>query len=73
MPKKQQARKYLRRVRNGWVLVRDTDHEYYEKTLPDGRKLRTKLSHGNGEIPPKIWRVMLKQMEITEEEFYAGI
>ena len=73
MPKKKQVRKYLRRKRNGWILTRDTDHEYYEKELPDGRKLQTKLSHGDGEISPRVWKEMLKQMGITQEEFNAGL
>ena len=73
MPKKQQARKFLRKSSNGWEFYRDTDHEYYRKVLPDGTVLRTKLSHGNGEIPPNVWRQMLKQMNITEAEFYAGL
>ena len=71
MPKKQRVRKYLKKGRNGWRLIRDTDHEYYEKVLPDGTVLRVKLSHGDGEIPPRIWNEMLKQMGITEEEFNA--
>ena len=73
MPKKQQARKYLRKSRNGWEMYRDTDHEYYRKILPDGTVLTTMLSHGNGEIPASVWRKMLKQMNITEAEFYAGL
>ncbi len=30
---------------NGWVLVRDTDHWYYEKVLANGDVLSTKVSH----------------------------
>lgn len=71
MPKKQQVRKYLKR--NGWVLLRDTDHEYYQKVLADGRVLRTKLSHGKNEIPATVWRNMLKEMEISQEDFNAGL
>lgn len=73
MPKKSQVRKFLNAARNGWVLMRDTDHEYYEKRLADGTVLNTRLSHGNGEIPPTIWKKMLKQMGITQEEFNAGL
>ncbi len=73
MSKKQQARKYLRRKANGWELYRDTDHEYYRKRLADGSYLVTKLSHGDGEIPPNVWKRMLKQMGITQEEFNAGL
>lgn len=73
MPKKQQVRKYLRKGKHGWRMYRDIDHEYYLKTLPDGTVLKTKLSHGDGEIPPKVWQKMLKQMGITQEEFYSEI
>ena len=73
MPTKQQVRKYLTRSKNGWVFMRNTDHEYYEKELSNGMKLYVKLSHGDGEIPYRVWRKMLKQMGITQEEFNAGI
>ena len=73
MPKKQQARKFLRNRRNGWEFYKDTDHEHYRKTLPNGEVIYTKLSHGNGEIPPSVWKMMLKQMRITQEEFNAGL
>lgn len=61
------------RKSNGWELYRDSDHEYYCKLKPDGTYLRTKLSHGDGEIPPNVWKKMLKQMGITQEEFNAGL
>ena len=70
MPKKSHVRKYLRR--NGWVLFKDTDHEYYKK-VSGGVERVTKLSHGKGEVPPPVWHKMLKQMGITESEFYAGL
>ena len=47
-------------------------NEYYEKVLPDGTVLYTRLSHGNDEIPAPVWHKMLKQMGITQEEFNAG-
>ena len=71
MPKRQQVRKYLRQ--HGWVMFRRSNHEYYEKYLPDGTRITTKLSHGSGEIPPPVWHLMLKQMRITQEEFNAGL
>lgn len=71
MPKLREIRRYLRR--NGWAMFRNTDHEYYMKVLPNGTALYTKLSHGDGEIPPRIWKQMLKQMGITQEDFNAGL
>lgn len=56
---------------NGWVIIRDTDHWYYEKTLIDGTILRTRISHAlHKEIPGHLWRKILKlQLRITESEF----
>lgn len=61
--------------KNGWVLLRDTDHWYYEKVLADGTVLRTKISHAVGkEIPGMIWeKILKKQLRITEREFWKGI
>ena len=73
MPKKQQVRQYVRKARNGWEFWKDTDHEYYRKRLADGTYIVLKLSHGNGEIPAPVWKNMLKQMHITQEEFNAGL
>ncbi|TYP52491.1 hypothetical protein LZ11_01658 [Thermosediminibacter litoriperuensis] len=38
--------------KNGWVMVKNTDHWYYEKVLSDGSVLRTRVSHAlHKEIP----------------------
>jgi hypothetical protein len=66
--------------REGWTHVRNargktgTHHVTYELTLPDGRVLRTRISH-----PPDrstygraIWAHILRdQLEITEKDFWA--
>lgn len=64
----------------GWRLVRDargrtgTHHVTYELDLPDGRVLRTRISHppdrtGYGK---SIWRHILRdQLHVSEEEFWA--
>ena len=40
--------------KNGWVLIWNTDHWFYEKVLTDGTVLRTKVSHAEQkEIPGK--------------------
>lgn len=61
--------------KNGWIMIRDTDHWYYEKVLVDGTVLRTKVSHSvSKEIPPRLWdRILKKQLQITEQEFRNGI
>ncbi len=65
-----------------WRLVRDargrtgTHHITYELDLPDGRTLRTRVSH-----PPdrtaygrQLWRHILRdQLQVTEREFWACV
>lgn len=60
--------------KTGWVLIRDTDHWYYEKTMADGRLLRTKVSPAvNKEIPSGLWyKILKKQLQISEEAFWKG-
>jgi len=42
--------------RDGWVLIRNTDHWYFEKTLSNGNVLQTKVSHAtHKEIPAHLW------------------
>lgn len=71
MPKLREVRRYI--LRNGWVHDHNSKHEYYKKRLDDGRCLYLKISFGDGEIPPRVFKEMLKQMEITQEEFNAGL
>jgi hypothetical protein len=61
--------------KNGWRLVRDTDHWYYEKVLPSGEVLRTRVSHAiRKEIPSNLWKKILKhQLKIAEEEFWRSL
>ncbi|QJD86264.1 hypothetical protein HH215_25920 [Cohnella herbarum] len=57
--------------KNGWVLIGNTDHWYYEKVLQNGDILKTKVSLAvHKEIPRNIWKNILKhQLKITENEF----
>jgi predicted RNA binding protein YcfA (HicA-like mRNA interferase family) len=51
--------------KNGWILEKMGDHKYYKK----GAR-RTRISHGGGEVPPPIFRRILRdQLGITLEEF----
>ena len=61
--------------KNGWVMIRNTDHWYYEKVLTDGTLLQTKVSHAvHKEIPTNIWKLILKrQLKISEQEFWKGL
>lgn len=66
-------KRYVERDR--WTRVRSTDHWYYEKVLPDGRVLRTKVSRAlHREIPRHLWERILKhQLQTTEDEFRKSI
>lgn len=72
-PKFRDLKKYCEK--NGWVMIRNTDHWYYEKVLADGTVLQTKVSHAvHKEIPSNIWKLILKkQLKISEEEFWKNL
>ena len=61
--------------KNGWVMIRNTDHWYYEKVLADGTLLQTKISHAvHKEIPSNLWKLILKkQLKISEDEFWKNL
>ena len=69
-PKFKDLKRYCEK--NGWVLVRDTNHWYYEKTPANGDVLSTKVSHAvHREIPGELWqRILRKQLHTTEQEFW---
>jgi hypothetical protein len=69
-PKFKDLKRYCEK--NGWVLVRDTNHWYYEKALANGDVLSTKVSHAvHREIPGELWqRILRKQLHTTEQEFW---
>lgn len=71
-PRFRDLKRYLET--HGWVLVRNTDHFYYQKVLADGTVLRTRVSHAlHKEIPPGQWQAILKhQLKVTEAEFWHG-
>jgi hypothetical protein len=66
----------------GWHPVRDargragTHHVTYELGLPDGRVLRTRISHpvDRGDYGPSLWRHILRdQLDVTEADFWACV
>lgn len=65
-------REYLKYLMKHAELERMTDHYYFRYTRPDGRTIKIKCSFGNGEIPAGVWRGILKQLGITQEEFNRG-
>ncbi len=72
-PKFRDLKKYCEK--NGWVMIRNTDHWYYEKVLADGTLLQTKVSHTvHKEIPTNLWKLILKkQLKISEDEFWKNL
>lgn len=60
--------------KDGWEKYKETDHDFYRKLMPDGSMLRTKVSRASGEIPPNLWkRILKKQLQVTEEHFNTMI
>jgi hypothetical protein len=65
-----------------WDRVRDargntgTHHVTYELALPDGRILRTRVSHpvDRSDYGPALWRHILRdQLVVTDAEFWACV
>jgi hypothetical protein len=66
----------------GWTPVRDargrrgTHHVTYELGLPDGRVLRTRVSHppDRSTCGPSLWgHVLRDQLDVSEQEFWACV
>jgi len=66
----------------GWGVVRDsrggtgTHHLTYELDLPDGRTLRTRVSHppDRTDYGPSIWiHILRDQLAVNEAEFWACV
>ena len=63
-----ELRRYCQRY---GTLRRKTSHEFYDVQHPRTGDLHLQMvSHGNGEIPPRQWKRILKQqLQLTQEEF----
>lgn len=66
----------------GWKPVRDargrtgTHHVTYELALPDGRILRTRISHpvDRSTYGPSLWSHILRdQLQVSEPEFWSCV
>lgn len=66
----------------GWVRVRDargrsgTHHVTYEFGVPDGRILRTRISHpvDRSDYGPGLWTHILRdQLDVSEQEFWSCV
>lgn len=69
MAKWAEVRRYL--MRHGWEFYRKTDHYIYRKLISGHYKIM-RCSFGNKEVPPRVFREILKQLCITLNEFNRG-
>ncbi len=68
MPTYNDFRMVLKRI--NFKLVRSKKHETWQKILPDGAILQIRLSHQHGkDIPKALVYKLLKQAQLTEEDF----
>ncbi len=68
MPAYDDFRRVLKRI--NFKLVRSKKHETWQKILPDGTILQVRLSHQHSrDISKALFHKMLKQAQITEEDF----
>jgi hypothetical protein len=50
------------------------DHVRYRRVLGNGEVLRTKVSHGSGEVGGALFRHVLRdQLRVTEEAFWRAV
>lgn len=68
MPTYDDFRTALKRL--DFKLVRSKKHETWQRILSDGTILQVRLSHKHSkDIPKALFHKMLKQAQITEEDF----
>jgi len=68
MPAYNDFRTVLKRL--DFKLTRSKKHETWQKILPNGTILQTRLSHQHSKhIPKALFHKMLRQIQITEEDF----
>jgi len=68
-------------LNEGWTQIRNArgkggHHVTFELTLPDGRVLRTRISHppNRQTYGPSMWAHILRdQLQVSEEEFWACV
>lgn len=55
---------------DGWDR-RESHHTYFQKRIPDGRFLWTKVSRGkaSSQYGKDLWSRVLRQLDVTEEQF----
>lgn len=58
---------------DGWRHIRSTDHEFYEKALPDGEILRTHASRSGSKAmsPGRFKAILADQLHVNEDAFWT--
>jgi hypothetical protein len=68
MPKWKELKRFCEK--DHWELYKNTDHYYFRKVMPSGVVKKTKVSKGSGEIPMRLWKYILReQLMVDEEDF----
>ncbi len=68
MPSYDDFRTVLKQI--NFRITRSKKHETWQKILPDRTILQVRLSHKHGkDIPKALFHKMLKQAQMTEEDF----
>ena len=78
-PTRKDHQKYC--LNEGWTRVRNArgkggHHVTFELTLPDGRVLRTRVSHqpNRQTYGPSLWaHILPDQLQVSEDEFWACV
>jgi hypothetical protein len=72
MPSWRELRRFCER--DGWELLRETDHYFYQKRNNDGTKRYTRVSKGSGEIGHGLWkRILTQQLQVSKEYFNSKL
>jgi len=60
---------------DGWVSVRTSDHEHWEKVLPSGRVLRTHTSYAGGKTMSqgRFASILRTQLQVSRSDFWNAL
>ena len=61
--------------RDGWTPVRETNHGFFRKVLPDGTVLETHRSVSDDKMmsPGRFTSILRLQLRVGEDEFWRTI
>lgn len=60
---------------DGWKLVRETDHRFFQKVLASGEVLETHTSFASGKAMSqgRFGAILRTQLEVTREQFWETL